>query len=72
MKLLKIGSIVNNNKEITGNVYCHENDDFSKIITTAKVLNDNFVEENCVYPRDINDVLFEKSLNNPKNKIIII
>ena len=71
MKLLKIGSIVNN-KEIVGSVYCHEGDDYGRIIAAASVMNENFVEDKCIWPYDKADVLFEQGINNPKNKVIII
>jgi hypothetical protein len=71
MKLLKIGSIVKTS-EVVGSVYCHEGDDYGRIIAAASAMNENFVEEQCIWPYNRADVLFEQSINNPKNKVIII
>ncbi len=71
MKLLKIGSIVNN-KEIIGSVYCNDGADYEFIISVAGAMNKNFVEEQSIYPCDMSDVLWEKSLSKPKNKVIIL
>jgi len=71
MKLLKIGSIVKDT-EIIGSVYCNDGADYEFIISVARAMNQNFVEEQSIYPCDMSDVLWEKSLNKPKDKVIIL